>query len=77
VPRSPEIMILGLYGALTPPWKYLTLIGLVPFGTALTGFLPGEGQALLPRRRMRSDSGTQLGTSEGKKHHENRQRIAH
>lgn len=34
------IMILGLYGALTPPWKYLTLVGLVPFGTALTGFCP-------------------------------------
>jgi hypothetical protein len=34
------IMILGLYGALTPPWKYLTLIGLIPLGTALTGFCP-------------------------------------
>jgi len=34
------VLILGLYGALTPPWKYLTLIGLVPFGTALTGFRP-------------------------------------
>lgn len=34
------IVILGLYGALMPPWKYLTLIGLVPLGTALTGFCP-------------------------------------
>ena len=34
------VVILGLYGALTPPWKYLTLIGLVPLGTALTGFCP-------------------------------------
>jgi hypothetical protein len=34
------IVILGLYGALTPPWKYLTLIGLVPLGTALTGVCP-------------------------------------
>ena len=34
------IVILGLYGALSPPWKYLTLIGLVPLGTALTGFCP-------------------------------------
>jgi hypothetical protein len=34
------IVILGLYGALTPPWKYLTLIGLIPLGTALTGFCP-------------------------------------
>ena len=34
------LVILGLYGALTPPWKYFTLIGLVPLGTALTGFCP-------------------------------------
>ena len=34
------VMILGLYGALDSPWKYLTLIGLVPLGTALTGFCP-------------------------------------
>ena len=34
------IVILGLFGALTSPWRYLTLIGLIPFGTALTGFCP-------------------------------------
>jgi hypothetical protein len=34
------VMILGLYGALPEPWKYLTLIGLLPFGTAITGFCP-------------------------------------
>jgi hypothetical protein len=34
------ITILGLYGALPAPWKYLTLIGLVPLGSALTGFSP-------------------------------------
>jgi hypothetical protein len=34
------VMILGLYGALDPPWKYVTLIGLVPLGSALTGFCP-------------------------------------
>ena len=34
------IMILGLYGALEPPWQYFTLLGLVPLGTALTGFCP-------------------------------------
>jgi hypothetical protein len=34
------VLLLGLYGALTPPWKYLTLIGLVPLGTGLTGFCP-------------------------------------
>ena len=34
------IVILGLYGALTPPWQYLTLIGLLPLGTALTGYCP-------------------------------------
>jgi DUF2892 family protein len=34
------ILILGLYGALEPPWRYLTLVGLVPLGSALTGFCP-------------------------------------
>jgi hypothetical protein len=34
------LMILGLYGALTPPWRYLTLVGLIPLGSALTGFCP-------------------------------------
>jgi len=34
------IGILGLYGALAAPWKYLTLIGLLPLGTALTGNCP-------------------------------------
>lgn len=34
------VMILGLYGAVDPPWKYLTLLGLIPLGTALTGYCP-------------------------------------
>lgn len=34
------IMMLGLHGALPEPWRYRTLVGLVPFGTALTGFCP-------------------------------------
>lgn len=34
------LAVLGLYGALTPPLQYLTLIGLVPLGTAITGFCP-------------------------------------
>ncbi len=34
------ILILGLYGALEPPWRYVTLIGLIPIGTALTGNCP-------------------------------------
>jgi hypothetical protein len=33
-------LILGLYGALPSPWRYLTLVGLLPLGTALTGFSP-------------------------------------
>lgn len=33
-------MILGLYGALPEPWRYLTLVGLLPFGSGLTGFCP-------------------------------------
>ncbi|MGQ0702959.1 MAG: YgaP family membrane protein [Gemmatimonadales bacterium] len=31
------ILILGLYGALDPPLRYLTLIGLIPLGTGLLG----------------------------------------
>jgi hypothetical protein len=34
------IMILGLYGALPAPWRYLALIGLLPIGTAFTGLSP-------------------------------------
>lgn len=34
------VMILGLYGALDPPWKYLTLVGLIPLASAITGFCP-------------------------------------
>ena len=34
------ILLLGLYGALEPPWRYLTLLGLIPLGTALTGHCP-------------------------------------
>jgi hypothetical protein len=34
------IVILGLYGALEPPVKYLTLLGLIPLGTALVGTCP-------------------------------------
>lgn len=35
------ILILGLFGALPSPWRYVTLIGLMPLGTALTGYCPG------------------------------------
>jgi len=34
------LMILGLYGALEPPLRYLTLAGLLPLGTALLGSCP-------------------------------------
>ncbi len=34
------VIILGLFGAIDPPWKYLTLIGLIPVATALTGNCP-------------------------------------
>lgn len=33
-------LILGLYGALPAPWRYITLPGLLPFGTALRGYCP-------------------------------------
>ena len=34
------VLILGLYGALEAPWRYLTLVGLIPLASALTGFCP-------------------------------------
>ncbi len=34
------IALLGLYGALPSPWRYLALIGLIPFGTGLLGYCP-------------------------------------
>lgn len=34
------VLVLGLFGALPEPWRYLTLVGLVPLGTALTGHCP-------------------------------------
>jgi hypothetical protein len=46
------ILILGLYGALGSPWRYLVLVGLYPFGTALTGHCPVR--AALRRRRPRT-----------------------
>jgi hypothetical protein len=32
--------LLGLYGALDAPWKYVVLIGLIPLGTGLVGSCP-------------------------------------
>jgi len=32
--------VLGLFGALDAPWKYLTLIGLLPLGSGLVGHCP-------------------------------------
>jgi len=34
------VMILGLFGALPSPWRYLTLVGLIPLGVALGGHCP-------------------------------------
>ena len=34
------IGLLGLYGALQPPLRYVTLLGLIPLGTALSGNCP-------------------------------------
>jgi hypothetical protein len=34
------IGLLGLFGALPNPWRYLTLIGLIPLGTGLLGHCP-------------------------------------
>lgn len=32
--------LLGLFGALAGPWRYLTLIGLLPLGAGLLGHCP-------------------------------------
>jgi hypothetical protein len=34
------VMILGLFGALPSPWRYATLIGLIPLGAAIGGQCP-------------------------------------
>ena len=34
------VMLLGLYGAIEPPLRYFTLIGLVLVTTAFSGFCP-------------------------------------
>jgi hypothetical protein len=34
------LALLGLYGAVAAPWRYLTLLGLVLIGTAFSGFCP-------------------------------------
>jgi hypothetical protein len=34
------LMLLGLYGALPEPGRYLTLLGLLPLGTGLLGHCP-------------------------------------
>jgi len=34
------IMLLGLFGALPSPWRYLTLAGLVPLAAGLGGQCP-------------------------------------
>ena len=34
------VLLLGLYGALTPPLRYVTLIGLVLIATAMMGRCP-------------------------------------
>ena len=51
------VLLLGLFGALPSPWRYLTLIGLIPLGSALTGFCPIYG-ALGWNRPFRSPGGT-------------------
>jgi hypothetical protein len=50
------VLLLGLFGALESPWRYLTLLGLIPLGTALTGFCPLYA-ALGWNRHARSSGG--------------------
>ncbi|MFI5210619.1 MAG: DUF2892 domain-containing protein [Gemmatimonadales bacterium] len=34
------VMLLGLYGALPSPWRYLTLFGIILIATAMLSFCP-------------------------------------
>jgi len=34
------VMLLGLYGALPSPWRYLTLFGIMLIATAMLSFCP-------------------------------------
>lgn len=34
------VMILGLYGALPSPWRYLTLFGIILIASAMVSFCP-------------------------------------
>jgi len=34
------VAALSFYGALDAPWRYLTILGLIPIGTALIGWCP-------------------------------------
>lgn len=49
------VVILGLYGAVDPPLKYLTLIGLIPVATALSGSCPLYSLFGWSTCRVRSD----------------------
>ena len=49
------VLILGLYGALPSPWRYVTLIGLLPLGSALTGYCPLYEQLGWKRRQSSAE----------------------
>jgi len=51
------VMMLGLYGALDPPWKYVTLLGLGFIATAITGFCPLYAWLGIRTCRPTSDNG--------------------
>jgi hypothetical protein len=51
------VLLLGLFGALESPWRYVALVGLIPLGTALTGFCPLYA-ALGWNRRAKSQGGS-------------------
>ncbi|HSR15034.1 MAG TPA: DUF2892 domain-containing protein [Gemmatimonadales bacterium] len=49
------VMLLGLYGAVEPPLKYFTLLGLVLVATAFSGFCPlYRGLGISTRRKAGS-----------------------
>jgi hypothetical protein len=48
------VMLLGLYGALPSPWRYLTLVGIILIATAMMSFCPVYQVLGLRTRRAKS-----------------------
>ena len=59
------ILMLGLYGALDSPWRYVTLLGLVLIATSMTAACPIYGLLGWSTRKGRKVPSAESGASEG------------